>query len=164
MVLACDQYGGVGGDGGGGVGRLVPQNSIWTWAIPFQFHHNLDSCQFFFEIFFSFSNFRSFSSILNYVRRHLLMKLMAGFLFLLLLFRVMKPNYFSYGISYAKIIIELVNTDTQRQMNVTRQEAQVLTNALYRKKTAFDHQNLIFFCSSWQASCYIKHYLQCCNG
>lgn len=62
------------------------------------------------------------------------MKLMAGFLFLLLLFRVMKPNYFSYGISYAKIIIELVNTDTQRQMNVTRQEAQLVWDLHHLQK------------------------------
>lgn len=70
-------------------------------------------------------NFRSFSSILKYVCRHLLVKLILGFLLVLLVFRVLKPNYFSYGISYAKIIIDLVNTDMQRQMDVKKQEAQV---------------------------------------
>lgn len=43
----------------------------------------------------------------------------------LLLFRLAQPNYFSYGISYAKIIFELVNTDMQRQNDVIKQDAQV---------------------------------------
>jgi hypothetical protein len=69
--------------------------------------------------------FRSCSSILTYVRRHKLIKFTAGFLLVVLLFRLTKPNYFSYGISYAKIIYDLVNTDMQRQNDVMKQDAWV---------------------------------------
>ena len=70
-------------------------------------------------------HFRSFSSILTYVRRHKLCKFIAGILVFVLLFRLAKPNYFSYAISYAKIIYDLVNTDMQRQNDVIKQNAQV---------------------------------------
>ncbi|XP_028396337.1 galactinol synthase 1-like [Dendronephthya gigantea] len=69
---------------------------------------------------------RSFPSILVYIRRHKLIKFFAGFLLCLLFFRLTKPNYFSYGISYAKIIYDLVNTDMQRQNDVLRQDAQLV--------------------------------------
>ena len=72
-----------------------------------------------------FFYFRSCSSILTYVRRHKLIKFTAGFLLVVLLFRLTKPNYFSYGISYAKIIYDLVNTDMQRQNDVMKQDAWV---------------------------------------
>lgn len=75
------------------------------------------------KLFYYF--FRSFSSILTYIRRHKLIKFCAGFLLCVLFFRLTKPNYFSYGISYAKIIYDLVNTDMQRQNNVIEQDAQV---------------------------------------
>ena len=63
---------------------------------------------------------------MTYVRRHKLIKFIAGFLLCLLLFRLTKPNYFSYGISYAKIIYDLVNSDMQRQNDVIKQDAQVI--------------------------------------
>ena len=86
------------------------------------------SCQIIITGFFYF--FRSYSSILTYIRRHKVIKFIAGFLLCLLLFRLAQPNYFSYAISYAKIIYDLVNSDMQRQNDVIKQDAQVFALVL----------------------------------
>jgi hypothetical protein len=69
--------------------------------------------------------YRSLRSLIVYVRRHRFMKFLAILLVLLILFKILEPNYFSYTISYFRIIINMVNTDIQRHQDVTRQEAEV---------------------------------------
>jgi hypothetical protein len=69
--------------------------------------------------------YRSLRLLIVYVRRHRFMKFLAILLVLLILFKILEPNYFSYTISYFRIIINMVNTDIQRHQDVTRQEAEV---------------------------------------
>lgn len=73
-----------------------------------------------------FCFWRSFRSIVLYIRRHLVVKLLAVLLVLLLLFKVTQPYFFSYTISYAKVIADMVNKDMQRHQDVMRQEAEVI--------------------------------------
>ena len=54
------------------------------------------------------------------------MKFLAILTALVALFKILQPNFFSYTISYFKIIINMVNTDKERREDVIRQEAEVL--------------------------------------
>ena len=62
---------------------------------------------------------------MTYIRKHLFMKLLAILLVLLLVFKITQPYFFSYATSYAKVIVELVNSDMQRHKDVMKQEAEV---------------------------------------
>ena len=54
------------------------------------------------------------------------MKFLVILVILLALFKILEPNFFSYTISYFKIIIDMVNKDIQRNQDVIRQEAEVV--------------------------------------
>ncbi|CAB3983953.1 glycogenin-1-like [Paramuricea clavata] len=69
---------------------------------------------------------RSLRWLIVYIRRHRFMKFLAILLVLLILFKILEPNYFSYTISYFRIIINMVNTDIQRHQDVTKQEAELV--------------------------------------
>ena len=58
------------------------------------------------------------------------MKFLAILTALVALFKILQPNFFSYTISYFKIIINMVNTDKERREDVVRQEAEVLITCL----------------------------------
>ena len=65
-----------------------------------------------------------------YLRRHRFMKFLVTLVTLIALFKILQPNFFSYSISYFKIIINMVNTDMARHQDVTRQEAEVLISRI----------------------------------
>ena len=69
-----------------------------------------------------------------YVKRHRLMKFLALLMVLLVLFKILIPNFFSYTISYFQIIINMVNTDMQRHQDVMRQDAEVVVHMLLSSK------------------------------